>query len=156
MEGADRKFNISETIRKIREAMSEYDRASERLRLESAPILSDKSLIPIIYGWFCESIKEKVNVERRRQFIFIILYLYSPKSLLGAKMPSGLRHAIIKSIRIGCNSIISDNTKGLLIRYRVYKWWRKDVEQIMSLVTDKLRLGGFLTTEPQENEPKEK
>lgn len=58
---------------------------SEREEKLSTPKLNDLKLIPTIYVWFCEfhdSGHYKNNVvQLRKQFVFIILYLYSPRKL---------------------------------------------------------------------------
>lgn len=159
MEQKESKFNIRNTISTIRKARKELQGAYERFETVSAPILRDMSLIPTIYEWFCELTSENggvtnrqmyglssevikgeaLAVERRKQFIFIVLFLYSPKRLFPDKMPSGLRRAISESLGIKCSSVISDNANDVLSRYDIYKVWAKDVESVLEKILDRLK-----------------
>ena len=109
-------YNISGTIRDIRKAQEEMESAVARFREHSRPVLTDLSMVPVIYDWFRELsagngadgarqsdslfadmvIEGPMPVERRRKFIFVILYLYAPCRLFSGKMPKGLRRAIVR------------------------------------------------------------
>ncbi len=154
-------FNISETIRNIRKARQELERAIVCYRSHSRPILTDLSMIPVIYDWFCELSVESatetvrqvygffletvsggaMSVERRRQFIFVILYLYAPNRLFSGKMPKGLRRAIARTLGVQSDTVVSDNANDVLKRYEIYKSWAKDVEDILCVIL--ARLQGF-------------
>lgn len=154
-------FNISETIRNIRKARQELERAIVCYRSHSRPILTDLSMIPVIYDWFCELSVESatetvrqvygffletvsggaMSVERRRQFIFVILYLYAPNRLFSGKMPKGLRRAIARTLGVQSDTVLSDNANDVLKRYEIYKSWAKDVEDILCVIL--ARLQGF-------------
>lgn len=81
-------FNKIIRLKKIRIEKSEL---SEEENALTAPVLKDKSLIHEIYKIFAELLNERGcppnidSVTQRKKFIFIILYLFSPSSLLVEK-----------------------------------------------------------------------
>jgi len=162
MEANESKFNIKGTIADIKKAREEYLYAAERFRIVSAPVLQDMRLIPTLYEWFCE-LASKTNgdetvrqvyglfpdvvsggalpVERRKQFIFVILYLYSPRRVFSGKMPNGLRRAICRTLGIGASTVISDNANDVLSRYNFYKTWARDVDSILEEILNRIYQG---------------
>lgn len=123
---------------------------SERERAISEPILRDRSLIGEIFGWFeevaagmglppCEG-----NPAQRKKFIFIILYLYSPLTLVGEKMGTGLRDEIVRAT--GCTaSLISHNCEDAAFLYQHYRDHRKDVDAIYGEIARRLEERGAVT-----------
>lgn len=154
-------FNISETIRNIRKAREDLQNAIVCYRNHSRPVLTDLSMVPVIYDWFCELSDERgtdtarqvygfffdtviggaLPVERRRQFIFVILYLYAPNRLFSGKMPKGLRRAIARTLGVQSDTVLSDNANDVLKRYEIYKSWAKDVEKVLGEILE--RLGSY-------------
>ena len=143
---------ILDTIRKIREARCRFEIASKNLKMACSPTLHDTSLIPVIYRWFCEIVGDNINVEKRRQFLFIVLYLYSPKCLLGAKMPNGLRRAIVHTTKVSKGTVISDNANGILVRYNVYKWWKSETDEILCRIVENLENSGHIQSDQKATE----
>ncbi len=153
------KFSVSETIKSIREAREELQRASSFFRASCRPVLTDHSLLPVVYDWFCElsSLHESesvrqvyglfpdavigggLSVERRRQFIFVVLYLYAPSRLFSGKMPRGLRRAIARTLGVQSDTVLSDNANDVLKRYEIYKSWAKDVDRVLGVILERLR-----------------
>ena len=153
-------FNISETIRNIRKAREELQNAIICYRSHCRPILTDLSMIPVIYDWFCELSEENstdtvrhvygfffdtvsggaMSVERRRQFIFVILYLYAPNRLFSGKMPKGLRRAMARTLGVQNDTVLSDNANDVLKRYEIYKSWAKDVNKVLGVILDRLKM----------------
>ena len=154
-------FNISETVRNIRKAQEGLQNAIVCYRSHCRPVLTDLSMIPVIYDWFCELtdgsdtetarqvygfffdkvIGGAMSVEHRRQFIFVILYLYAPNRLFSGKMPKGLRRAIATTLGVQSDTVLSDNANDVLKRYEIYKSWAKDVDGILCVIL--ARLQGF-------------
>ena len=126
-------FNISETVRNIRKAREELEKAIICFRNHSRPILTDLSIDKVIGG--------AMSVEHRRQFIFVILYLYAPNRLFSGKMPKGLRRAIATTLGVQSDTVLSDNANDVLKRYEIYKSWAKDVDGILCVIL--ARLQGF-------------
>lgn len=153
-------FNISETIRNIRKAQEGLQNAIVCYRSHCRPVLTDLSMIPVIYDWFCELSDESntdtvrqvygffyetvsgvaMSVERRRQFIFVILYLYAPNRLFSGKMPKGLRRAIARTLGVQSETVLSDNANDVLKRYEIYKSWAKDVDSVLGVILERLKM----------------
>lgn len=158
MTAKDNRFNIVETIRDIKKAREELQSAIIRYRKHAAPIITDMTLIPVIYEWFVELSGNDeetarqvyglfpdavrggaIPAERRRQFIFIILYLYAPNRLFAGKMPKGLRRTIARTLGVQSDTVLSDNANDVLKRYEIYKQWAKDVDKVLAVIIERLK-----------------
>ena len=131
-------FDKIKRIRKIRSVKSDLSK-EENILIK--PILSDKKLIPLIYKKSDEGIS---TVMQRKKFIFIILYLYSPSSLAGDKMASGLRNELSKVLGIQAKSTISNNCANLVFLYQNYIDFRNDVEFIYNKILSWLKIYGLI------------
>lgn len=83
-------------IKDIQERMSELSEEGKDL---SSPLLTDIRLVGEIYDIFSGMVENPASAEQRKKFIFIILYLFSPGTLAGGKMASGLRGGDCKRYR---------------------------------------------------------
>ena len=82
---------------------------------------------------------------QRKKFIFIILYLYSPSSLAGDKMASGLRNELSNVLGIQAKSTISNNCADLVFLYQYnYMNFRNDVEFIYNKILSWLKIYGLI------------
>lgn len=127
-------------LKSIREQKS---RLSEREKELGEPILTDLSLLNKLYEWFKEisSNKTKKRNERilqRKKFIFVVLFLYSPSTLAGGKMKKGLREKLGETLGIHGKSSISDNLNNLVFSYQLYKYFRQDIDRILSEIIYRL------------------
>ena len=139
-------FDKIKRIRKIRSVKSDLSK-EENILIK--PILSDKKLIPLIYKTFtniiCKKSDEGIStVMQRKKFIFIILYLYSPSSLAGDKMASGLRNELSNVLGIQAKSTISNNCANLVFLYQNYMDFRNDVEFIYNKILSWLKIYGLI------------
>lgn len=129
---------IIETIKKIEKARMALRQAIADNKLATSPKLKDLGLIPEIYGIF-EGIKgSNITVNDRKEFIFVVIYLYSPNKFFGGKMPQGLRRAIVKATNVTCASVISATCTELMILYTTYKDFRQGVDSLLNTVLEKL------------------
>ena len=146
MEAKEGKFNITETIRRIKKAREEFLRASLHEREVSSPLLTDWSHVAKIYELFCKSaeVVGNMTVIQRKMFVFIIQYLYAPKSLVGAIMPKGLRMEIVKVTRIKAKTVISRCATSTLSEYKIYTQFRNDVNRIFEEIVSELCNLGIL------------
>lgn len=125
-------------------------RCSARERELTTPLLTDLELVPVIYGWFRDILSHRTavpgwgSVAQRKKFIFIILYLYSPGTLVGVKMVGGLRDKISEVVNVNSKSTISDNCVNALFMYRNYKTFRADIESVYTEIVRRLREKGLL------------
>ena len=141
-----KEFSSIAELKSIREQKS---RISEREAELSTPILHDYELISEIYEWFKELLSEQPlppNVNspiQRKKFIFIVLFLYSPRTLAGGKMKVGLRDKIAEVT--GCtNTLISHNIDDVTFFYQQYKSHRKDIDYLYTEIVKRLRVKGLI------------
>ena len=129
---------IIETIKKIKEARTALRQAIADNELATSPKLKDLSLIPKIYQVFEQMKGKEIKVNDRKEFIFVIIYLYSPNKFFGGKMPRGLRRAITKATKVTCASVISVTCTELMILYTNYPDFRQGVDSLMQVLLQKL------------------
>jgi hypothetical protein len=139
-------FSRIEEINAIRALKSEL---SEKERILTEPIMTDLDMISTLYMWFRDIVSEKEafrpgNVSLRKKFLFIVLYLYSPSSLAGGKIRNGLRKKITEVLGLASETTLSDNRNGLVFAYRMYKYFRQDVERIYTEIVNRLKHEGII------------
>lgn len=140
-------FNKIIRLKKIRIEKSEL---SEEENALTAPVLNDKSLIGEAYKIFAELLNDRGcppnidSVTQRKKFIFIILYLFSPSSLAGGKMASGLREEMSKVLGIQSKSTISDNCSDVVFLYQNYGDFSGDIEYLYTEIVHRLRIKGLI------------
>lgn len=134
----NKEFSIIYEIISIRKDIASLSlRESELTR----PTLSDLNLIPTIYDWFMEAAKELPERNKsilNKEFIFIVMFLYSPGTLAGGKMKNGLRSKIGDTLGIIGKSAISDKLDTLVFNYRMYKYFRNDLNNIYSSIMKRI------------------
>ena len=128
--------NIIETIKRIEKARTTLRQAIVDNEIATSPKLKDLNLIPKIYKVFEElkgkEIKGKeIKVNDRKEFIFVVIYLYSPNKFFGGKMPQGLRRAITKATKVTCASVISATCTELMVLYTTYSDFRQGVDELI-------------------------
>lgn len=102
----------------------------------SKPILHDINLVGNIYDLFMSSFDGKSTMWRRKMFIFVVLYLYSPSALAGTKMRRGLRYKIASVLGCTCSNV-SHDYKNVRFFYTTYKAFRMHVNNSLSLILSK-------------------
>lgn len=129
---------IIETIKKIEKARTALRQAIVDNELATSPKLKDLNLIPKIYKVFEELKGNEIKVNDRKEFIFVVIYLYSPNKFFGGKMPQGLRRAITKAAKVTCASVISATCTELMVLYTTYSDFRQGVDNLINAVLEKL------------------
>jgi hypothetical protein len=132
--------HIIDTIRRIENARSALRQAMADNELATSPRLNDLSLIPIIYGIFQELKGGNITVNDRKEFIFVVVYLYSPAKFFGGKMPQGMRGAISRALRMD-STCISRTCTELMVLYTTYSDFRQGVDDLLTSVLSRL-MGG--------------
>ncbi|RHT78644.1 hypothetical protein DW736_18185, partial [Coprobacillus sp. AM28-15LB] len=84
------------------------------------------------------------SVTQRKKFIFIILYLFSPSSLAGGKMASGLRPEIAKVLGVQSECTISDNCADVVFLYQNYGDFSGDIEYLYTEIVNRLKFKGLI------------
>ena len=125
---------IIETIKKIEKARTALRQAIVDNEIATSPKLKDLNLIPKIYEVFEELKGKEINVNDRKEFIFVVIYLYYPNKFFGGKMPQGLRRAITKATKVTCASVISATCTELMVLYTTYSDFRQNVDELMSKI----------------------
>lgn len=125
---------IIKTIRKIERARTTLRQAMADNELVASPMLKDLSLIPKIYGIFQDIKNDEITANERKEFIFVIIYLYAPCRFFGGKMPKGLRRAIGKATGVSAMTAISNNCTELMVLYTTYQDFRQGVDQLLKAV----------------------
>ena len=129
---------IIETIKRIEKARTALRQAIVDNELATSPKLKDLNLIPKIYKVFVELKGNEIKVNDRKEFIFVVIYLYSPNKFFGGKMPQGLRRAITKATKVTCASVISATFTELMVLYTTYSDFRQGVDELIQKVNDVL------------------
>jgi hypothetical protein len=122
---------IIETIKRIEKARTALRQAIVDNELATSPQLKDLALIPKIYEIFKGIKGGDITVNDRKEFIFVIIYLYCPNKFFGGKMPQGLRRVIAKTVGVTCGSVISATCTELLILYTTYEDFRQGVDELL-------------------------
>ena len=133
----DLDFNKIIRLKKIKVDKINLSEEEESL---SKPVLTDRKLISEIYQIFKKVVSKRNcppmfdSVTQRKKFIFIILYLYSPNTLAGGKMPKGLRDDISKALNFHSPCTISNNCADVCFLYQNYSDFSREVEDIFKAV----------------------
>ena len=132
---------IIETIKRIEKARTALRQAMANNELATSPKLNDLSLIPKIYGVFEELKGGNITVNDRKEFIFVVVYLYAPNRFFGGKMPQGLRRAISKAVKVD-STCISRTCTELMVLYTTYSDFRQGVDSLLNAVLLRLSRRG--------------
>ena len=110
------------------------------------PLLTDFSQIPVIYKWF-KAFMNKRNrsfnqraVDQRKEFLFVVLYLFAPASMVGYKMPNGLRAKIAKTLHVQQHCSLSVYCEDLIFLFQNCNGFKRDIEEVLQFVCTKLKL----------------
>ena len=108
------------------------------------PTLNDIKTIDVIYELFLIFVKEKNYktqcVYHRSKFLFIIIMLYSPATLIGGSMIIGLRDKLADICNVSSRSIISDNVSRMIFLFEKYSDFRDDVDSFYEIIQKKINL----------------
>lgn len=135
-------FSEISELKTIREQKS---RLSEREAELTQPMLTNLSMVEVLYEWFKEILASRncppniESVTQRKKFIFIVLYLYCPSALAGGKMVKGLREKLSEILGVKAPSTISNNISNVVFIYNQYKNFRRDVEWVYSGIVSRLK-----------------
>jgi hypothetical protein len=132
---------IIETIKRIEKARTALRQAIADNELATSPKLKDLSLIPNIYKVFEEMKGSNITVNDRKEFIFVVVYLYAPCKFFGGKMPQGMRKAITNALRID-STCISRTCTELMVLYTTYSDFRQGVDSLLNAVLLRLSRRG--------------
>ena len=116
--------------------LSQYvDNHKQKIELEKKEAnllptqLNDLECIPMLFEYFCrlksfdKERSKTLDSDLRKEFIFIILYLYCPKVIVDdkRKMIKGLRKAITQLLGLDAPTGISNIVSGIYVWFTTYK-----------------------------------
>lgn len=131
---------IKELVQKlvcIKESQKELSR--EELNLSKGSY-NDYSLIVEIYDSFPEGRTGSAFL-KRKEFLFVILLLYSPAALAGGRMRRGLREVIAATVGCSCSNV-SHDYQNVWFYYISYKKFREDVRDALEMIEKTIPCSG--------------
>ena len=142
-----KEFSSIIELKSIREQKS---RLTDRENELASPELKDLSLIPKIYRWFkgilagrdCPPNPESVT--QRKKFLFIVLFLFTPSTLAGGRLPNGIRAELARIFPDVSPCVISNNIADILFIYQNYKDFRQDIDYLYTEIVKRLQNKGLI------------
>ncbi len=133
---------------------------SQKKRVEQCkPTLTEISLIPELYVWFCgiheiKTCKKKSQeVYRRRLFVYLVVKLYSPAKLYKNRyMVEGVREELLKLLPLKAASSVSNDVIRTLCWFKFNKAFYEDVNSLYTEVNLHIAQKGWIETNTIENE----
>ena len=141
---------IKRDLRRIKCAKELQETANGAMIVAKAalsPRLKDVDLLPEIYYNFLGYLKDAKlppHQERRREFLFIVFYLYCPSVLIGYAMPRGFRNKLKELLHVESPSAVSNYTTDLFFLYNHYADFREVVENAYNYIVEKMNLASKL------------
>lgn len=141
-----KEFSSIAEIKNIREQKS---RLSEREAELVSPILTNLEFIPYIYELFKNivrtmNIPPREKIIQRKEFLFIILFLFVPSVLAGGRIPNGVRKSLEHVFPKVKPCTISNNIADVFFLYQQYKYFRSDINIIYKEMLKRLEEGDTL------------
>lgn len=131
-------------VERLREIKTEINRLREEERELSIPIVANMGMIRNLYDIFTLSLKKQDakadphDTGNRKKFLYLILYVCSPATLVGGAIRHRLRECLTPIV--GCTPTgVTRDYKTALFFYETYKNFRDSVDLI---IKDTLELLG--------------
>lgn len=132
------------TINEYRDVCMKAAEANIRFAEAFAPRLTDLSLIAKIHemyvGFARESGFNADGTDNNKQFLFLILWLYSPASLLGGRINKELRSSIATALGISASTALYKMRSTSVSWYETYPEFRNEcnlaLEKIDAYLSD--------------------
>ncbi|GAA6468110.1 hypothetical protein ACMSFO_09620 [Bacteroides thetaiotaomicron] len=140
-------------IEELKSIHEEKLRLMEREMALSTPLLTELEYIPMLYKWYCElsgCCEESggLNTDQKGQFLFVILFLYSPIALVGGRIVNGVRDKLAQLFGFTSPSAVSNLCKSINSFYSTYRGYRKNVNQLCDEFMSRLKENGILPQNP--------
>ena len=140
-------------IEELKSIHEEKLRLMEREMALSTPLLTELEYIPILYKWYCElsgCCEESggLNAHQKGQFLLIILFFYSPITLVGGRIVNGVRDRLAKLFGFNSPSAVSNLCKLIKSFYTTYKGYIKIVNQLCDEFMSRLKENGIIPQNP--------
>lgn len=146
-------MNVLDKYTKAIDGLKEANRSVAEAHLQFSAVfrarLEDLSLIEKIHGWYIETAREHAfsgdGTTNNKQFVFLILSLYSPASLVGGGINKNLRRAIASALGIKANTAIYKMRSCAVNWYDIYPKFRGECNTAISEVDRTLIAKGLLS-----------
>lgn len=132
-------MKVEEFIERMHRICDEESSLMREKNTLATPRLRDYKIIPELYDYCMGVIGEvcpqamETPTQVRRMFLFVILYLYSPRTLFGCKMRKGLRPEL--SRLFSCDStLLSYYARDLVFHYKVYSDFKENINGLIERV----------------------
>lgn len=140
-------------IEELKSIHEEKNRLIKREMALSTPVLTHLEYIPMLYKWYCElsGCSEEsggLNADQKGQFLFVILFLYSPIALVGGRIVNGVRDKLAQLFGFTSPSAVSNLCKSINSFYTTYKGYRKNVNQLCDEFMSRLKENGIIPQNP--------
>lgn len=125
-------MNRVKELRRIRESIEALREEEEAF---SRPIVANMGMIRNLYDVFCVALSRQdcgrpTDADNRKKFLYAILYLFSPATLVGGSMRHRMRENITEII--GCTPTgVSRDYKTAIFFYDTYNTFRESVDSIL-------------------------
>ena len=139
-------------IEELKSIHEEKLRLMEREMALSTPLLTELEYIPMLYKWYCElsgCCEESggLNAHQKGQFLLIILFFYSPITLVGGRIVNGVRDRLAKLFGFNSPSAVS-NLRDAISFYETYKGYRKTIDKLRDEFMSRLKENGIIPQNP--------
>lgn len=117
-------MNIKERIKELADARQMKMMWQERENFLSRPLVDDLSIIDELWRGMGD-----YSIRKRKAFIFVVLYFFSPQKLVGGKMSRGVMRRLV-AVTSCTKSVLSHNCEDVVMQYRLYKDFRAMVDEL--------------------------
>lgn len=128
-------------ILSIKNAKDFIKEAIEMVSESTRPLLANRSEMKEVYDVYQEYLRTKGiawDTERRKHFLFVIIYIYCPNVLVGDPMPKGFRRELKELLNVRANTVISNHSRDLLFLYRQYRDFREEVDAAYNYISERM------------------
>lgn len=127
-------------VEELKRVHSEIEALKEREKKLSVPIVFNMGMIRNLYDVFCVSLKRQdptaspKDTNSRKKFLYAILYIFSPATLVGEVMRHKLRECVAKILDCTPTGVSRDYKTGIFF-FATYSEFR---ESVMGIIKDML------------------
>lgn len=146
---------MTERLQQMRDVFAAFIDSTQKMTAATikyndvfAPKLTDLTLIPKLYDWYCEcadSNKFTADVNsRKKQFVFVVLILFSPPSIFGGKIRKSLRNALAFTFGITDGTAIYKMRDKAIAWQSTYKVFASETDKAYGHILSRLIEAGII------------